>query len=166
MPWQVVLCAYKNDDTPLGHAFVAVTCNGVTSAAAGLSPSAKKLSGGGVMGLLGAMIPAQGVVWNERPSLALPGIKKRAWDVDENDAVKVLNKINADRRSFSGPVTDDSNTPAASLIKQDEDPGGPTYQLLVANCVVYALDLVATAGIDVSVFRRSISSPAQLMGAL
>ena len=121
MMWPVVLCAYKNEETPLGHAFVAVTVNTRLVGTTGLSPSPEYLPQGGKDSVR-LLLPTPGMVYNEEDSRGMPGLKKKAWGVEEEKALKVLAKINADRRKFSNVegAEDDSELPAGALREKRE----------------------------------------------
>lgn len=173
MTWTVSLCVYKSPQlADVGHAFATVSYQDRVYAAAGLSPG--QLPGSLLAEAL-TVIPGPGRIYSEWDSLHNQNLRTRSWPVSEGAAVRVLNKINEDRRKNVSPdIPDGDSTPTDELVatalqaEQDgaEWAGGPNYALLWSNCVTYALSLVQEAGIDVSSFSALVNTPGHLHAML
>lgn len=162
MPWTIELCVYKeNAKTDVGHAFVTVLHDGRVSTAAGLSPG--RLPQNALKKLL-CLIHSYGKVYAEFDSLDRPNLRTRSWDITEQQAINVHNRINEDRRKNVIPAIPDQyllpaheiteNYTAASENYQ-EWAGGPDYALFWSNCASYALELIEVAGIDTRDLRQA-----------
>lgn len=160
MPWSVSLCVYKSPQmTDVGHAFATVSNDDRVVAAAGLSPGQLPAT---FLDEMLKVIPGPGRIFSEWDSLDDENLRTRTWVVGEGAALRVMNKINADRRSnVALDIPDGDHLPAHALVAMaaeaqedgNEWAGGPNYALLWSNCATYALDLVAEAGIDVAQYR-------------
>lgn len=167
MAWKVSLCVYKSPGIQnVGHAFATVSCDDHIVAAAGLSPWPLPET---FLQEVSKVIPGPGRIYSEWDSLASENLRKKSWEIREERAQQVLNKINQDRRTnLSAEIPDGDGIPAHQLVemssraqdKGEEWVGGPNYALLWSNCASYALDVVAEAGVNVAMYRHYVDNPA------
>lgn len=167
MTWSIVLNAYKSSLSDVGHAFATVERsidgNNYVMSAAGLSP--RELPGG-MKDELSTIIPKPGMVYSEFDSLTDPNLRRKRFPISEGNALKVMNKINADRRLNSGFLPDSDGVAADVMTGAEDLAGGPGYSLFGSNCATYALDLLKTAGINTSSLEGWITRPGAFFGML
>ena len=180
MPWSISLCVYKSPSrTDVGHAFIIISgpqqgnmAATVVYAAAGLSPGQLPES---LFDELKKVVPGPGKIYSEWDSLDNEYLRKKTWDIAEDAAIRVLNKINQDRQSNVGlDVPDGDDLPAHSLVKRahlaeaegNEHAGGPKYALAWSNCITYAIKLVELAGIHAGNLKSLINTPARVYSML
>lgn len=167
MTWSIVLNAYKSSLSDVGHAFATVerSIDGkhYVMSAAGLSP--KELPGG-MKDEFSTIIPKPGMVYTEFDSLTNPNLRRKRFPISEGDALKVMNKVNADRRLNTGFLSDSDDIAADVLTGGEDLAGGPSYSLFGSNCATYALDLLKTAGVNTSSLEGWLTRPGAFFGML
>ncbi|MCH2394379.1 DUF4157 domain-containing protein [Oceanibaculum sp.] len=157
--YSITLNAYKHGRLDVGHAFITIQMDGYITMAMGLSPRdlpTHDLSGT-LQYLLDTFRGQPGRIYMEFDSLRDPNLKRRTWNITEDQAIKAMRKMNEDRRLNLD----------TSLNMQDDFGwgGGPSYNAF-SNCASWALDVLAVAGISTWGLRGLIDRPGAFYNAI
>lgn len=95
--------------------------------------------------------------------------KEKSFDIDEEQLLQVLKKINSDRQKESESSSLSPQKPESKnqlYSGEKSTPGGPDYHWRNHNCKDYALSLVKAAGIDEKQLKNTGISIPYLSGNL